>query len=168
VDISREAFTKIVQLLSPLMDDPERRSAIVYTALYDSPILNTIDFTGSGATFSSRLIATLINRLEYNGLLAILNEIKFTVGPDRVQYIQDLINEISKVDKNPAPINKKEGVSSTSNKSSALRWVIIVMMLATISTSIAWLLSTESKLEPLIALLAIIPALFSLIGDRSE
>lgn len=94
--ISRECFSRIVKLLTPHMQDAGMRQVILQPALYDTPLLNQIVFTGNASTFT----VTLVQRLDKYGrvtkdktaITAVLEALQGHVGWDQQEEIDALID----------------------------------------------------------------------------
>ncbi|MDX1523228.1 MAG: hypothetical protein R3264_16505, partial [Anaerolineae bacterium] len=57
--MDKSLFDRLVQQLLPEMDDPAARKALLESALFGSPMLQKIDWTGAAAPFTRRLVGQL-------------------------------------------------------------------------------------------------------------
>ncbi len=93
--LTRECFSQIVDLLTPHMLDPNERQVILRPALYDTPLLNQIMFSGNANTFTVLLVTELdrygrVTR-DKTALTAVLEALQGHVGWDRQEKIKELI-----------------------------------------------------------------------------
>ena len=93
--LSKDCFNRIVQLLTPYMQQEAMRQAILQPALYDTKLLNQIVFSGSADVFT----VMLVSRLDMYGrvtkdktaVTAVLEGLQGHVGWDQQEEIKALI-----------------------------------------------------------------------------
>ncbi len=99
--MNRDTFKAIVDFMTPYMNIGSRR-AIVEKALFGSPVLQRIDWTGDNATFTARLVSDLqkYGDLEPGvpALVAVLIELRGQVGVNHQRKIDTLIAAIASDD----------------------------------------------------------------------
>ena len=93
--LDKPTFDRIIGLLLPLMGDANSRKALVESALIGCPVLNQIEWSGAGHTFT----VNLIRKLDHYGawtpgrpaLAALLEEVRSEVGVDKQSEIDELL-----------------------------------------------------------------------------
>ena len=88
--LNRELFNRIVELTTPYMDT-KSREAYVYSAIFDSRVINRIDWDGSNSVFTIRLIRKLWDYEDFDGITALLTTIKRDVGFDKKTEFDDVL-----------------------------------------------------------------------------
>ncbi len=104
--MNKELFDQIVKLLLPEMGDASARKSLVESALYQSTVLQKIQWDGAAHTFTVRLIRLLdqFGQVETGRLAitALLEEVKPLVGADRQAEIDGLIGQLKANSAKPA------------------------------------------------------------------
>ena len=95
MSLTQECFNKIVNLLTPHMQDEGMRQAILQPALYDTPLLNQIVFSGNANVFTVMLIRRLdtFGRVtkDKTAIAAVLEALQRQVGWEQQEEIGKLI-----------------------------------------------------------------------------
>ncbi|GEM_PF-2262330 len=95
MNVSRECFAKIIQLLLPHMLDEGNRKSLITSAFFGTTLLHQINFAGNANTFTVLLVSKLVGfgTLD-NGEFAIttlLRVIQNQLGSNQHQQIEELI-----------------------------------------------------------------------------
>lgn len=92
---NKETFNTIKNLLLPHLENTTERSAFVRNALYGCRVVNQIDWSGSGATFTANLIHKLLDFGECEegrpAIVLLLEELKAETGFEKHNQIDVLI-----------------------------------------------------------------------------
>ena len=93
--LTKDCFTRIVNLLTPHMQNEGMRQAVLQPALYDTPLLNQIVFSGDANTFTVMLVRKLdtfgrVTR-DKTAITAVLEALQGHVGWDQQEEIKELI-----------------------------------------------------------------------------
>jgi hypothetical protein len=93
-----ELFQQIVAALSPLMDDAQNRQMLVTGALFGSPVLQHLTWSGPARAFTIQLVQKLDTFGQIApgrpALLALLEEVRAGVGVDRQAEFDRLIAQL--------------------------------------------------------------------------
>jgi hypothetical protein len=93
--LTNDCFNEIVNLLTPHMQNEGMRQAILQPALYDTPLLNQIVFSGDANTFTVMLVRKLdtFGRVtkDKTAVTAVLEALQGHVGWDQQEEIKELI-----------------------------------------------------------------------------
>lgn len=93
--MDRTCFNEIIALLTPYMDVPETRQAIMQTAWYGSPLLHQVAWTGSAQTFTVLAVRKAIDfgqiERDVPALLALLEGLRAQVGYEVQQQIDAIL-----------------------------------------------------------------------------
>lgn len=92
--MDKSLFDSIVQQLLPEMNDINSRQALIQSALFGSPAVNQIDWSGPAHAFTVRLVTRLHN-YDIAALVAVLQELHTQVGSTRQAQINDLIRALT-------------------------------------------------------------------------
>lgn len=93
--MDKSLFKRIVNQLLPDMTDADERKALIESALYDSPVLDRIKWSGASRGFTVRLVRTLEDFGEIEAgkpaIVALLEDLREQVGDDRQKQIDDIL-----------------------------------------------------------------------------
>jgi len=92
--MNKSLFDRIVQQLLPEMGDTGARKALIESALFESPVLAHIEWSGAAKVFTVRVIKRLYD-YDPSALTALLTELKTQVGSTRQAEIDQLIRELT-------------------------------------------------------------------------
>jgi hypothetical protein len=96
--MTRAQRKRVLEILTPFMQDTANNHAVLNAALWGNPVLNRIKWSDNPATFTSELVTTLYNYgADETGnpcLKTLLQEMQGNVGLDKRKEIQILIDEI--------------------------------------------------------------------------
>ena len=162
--MDKDLFDRIVQQLLPEMSDPGARQALVQSALFGSPVISQIDWSGAAAEFTVRLI----NRLylyDLSALIALLEEVRRQVGSTRQRQIDQLTHELT--------TNTHKGEATVVLESAVLiGFLIEVGRWAKSELSETWRVrraQQEATLTDHAQVEAVIPAQFqNIVAEKSE
>lgn len=156
VAIERDMYRRLVDVLTPAFTDQEDRYAITYPALYDAGVLlDDIDFSGSGQTYTLRLVTTLLSYGDYEALSAVLQEAKSHTGADRQAELDQLIQELSEKDDATVALDDDLAASGPVGR---WRYALILNAVLLFGVGVAWV-AVESSAESFMALVGVIVAL---------
>lgn len=93
--LDRECFAKIVDILTPYMQDEGMRQVILQPALYNTSLLNQVVFSGNANTFTIMMVKKLddFGRVtkDKTAVTAVLEALQGHVGWDKQERIDELI-----------------------------------------------------------------------------
>jgi hypothetical protein len=92
--MDKTLFDHIVSLLEPEMSDIANRQALVQSALFGSPVVNQINWSGAAHVFTVQLV-TRLYRYDTSALIAVLRELQSQVGASRQAAIAELIHALT-------------------------------------------------------------------------
>ena len=92
--MDKALFDRIVQQLLPAMGNTSSRQALVQSALFGSPILHQINWSGAARPFTVQLVTQLF-QYDVSALVAVLEELKTQVGHTRRAQIDALIQDLT-------------------------------------------------------------------------
>lgn len=92
--MDKSLFDRIVTQLMPEMDSISRRQALIHGALFGSPVVNQIDWSGSAHDFTVQLV-TRLHKYDASAVIAVLEELHAQVGTVRQAEINALIHALS-------------------------------------------------------------------------
>ena len=93
-------FDRIVNQLVPEMDNITSRQALIQSALFGSPVLNQIDWSGAAHEFTVQLV-TRLYKYDVSAITAVLQELHTQVGSSRQAEIKDLIGALATTQSTP-------------------------------------------------------------------
>jgi len=97
--MERDLFNDIVQALSPYMGDVNSRQTLMQSALFGSPVLDKINWTGPAQTFTVHLVQTLMQYGEVEpgkqAIVVVLDTLKGQVGSNHQATINTLITRLA-------------------------------------------------------------------------
>ena len=98
--MDKALFDRIVAQLMPEMDSVSNRQALIQSALFGSPVLHQIDWSGTATQFTVRLVMRLHN-YDVSAIAAVLQELQMQVGITRQAEIKDLIGALATTQSTP-------------------------------------------------------------------
>lgn len=132
-----ELRKEISDFLMPHFDSPDERRDLVHYALFESSILNLINWEGSASQFTYNLIDTLERFGDSEEIRRLLDSLRERHGPDIIQQIDDLITKLS----NPS-LPEKESIlpidesNVSSNIANNPRFSLYLLVIQTVMISI--------------------------------
>lgn len=92
--MDKPLFDRIVDLLLPHMDSANSRKALVQSALFGSPVVNHMDWSGAASEFTVRLVQQLY-RYDVSAIVAVLQELHTQVGTTQQREIEKVVHALS-------------------------------------------------------------------------
>lgn len=93
-------FDRIVNQLVPEMGSIASRQALIQSALFGSPVVNQIDWSGTAHEFTVQLV-TRLYKYDVSAITAVLHELHTQVGSLRQAEIKDLIGALATIQSTP-------------------------------------------------------------------
>jgi len=113
MQLDRELLKQIANILSSHLGDETQRRAVLEAALFQSPMLDYIEWRGASYPFALRLTRLLIRledgKREEPELVTLLREIRELVGYDRQLEIDEVVETLT-----PAAISELAQLSELS------------------------------------------------------
>lgn len=97
MDIERDLFNQLVDIITPFMSDSAQRSAIIQSALRNDALRHSIILSGGGRDFTIHLLDGLIKYGEVEYLHALLDELASRLGPSKQQNIEYVRQRLSAI-----------------------------------------------------------------------
>ncbi len=95
--MDKPLFDRIIQQLLPDMTDADERKALIESALYGSPVLGRINWSGAARGFTVRLVRTLEDFGESEAgkpaIVALLEDLREQVGDNRKKEIDNILSQ---------------------------------------------------------------------------
>jgi hypothetical protein len=104
--MDKSLFDRIVAQLMPEMASVSDRQALVQSALFGSPVLHQIDWSGAANQFTVRLV-TRLYQYDVSAITAVLQELHTQVGSSRQAEIKELIGALSAT---PSTVKGKKSI----------------------------------------------------------
>jgi len=97
--MNKPLFDRIIAQLLHDMTDADERKALIESALYGSPVLDRINWSGAARGFTVRLVRTLEDFGEIEAgkpaIVMLLEDLREQVGDDRQKQIDDILSQFS-------------------------------------------------------------------------
>jgi hypothetical protein len=99
VELTRDEFGKLVEFLVPYLSNDTRRETLTI-ALWDTPVLEQIDWSGDDRTFTIRIVQQLLKHGEITlgqpAIVALLEGLRPRLGTDKQAYIDQFLSDYIK------------------------------------------------------------------------
>lgn len=169
MQLDHNLYKEITEFLIPYFENKDQRVNILMESLYNSPVLEQIDWSGDANTFTSELVYRLARYdaflFEQNSLIALLESVKKHIGSSHRRKADDLIAKIRQQYQSQLPRTAKKPPEMISPvlRISFVLWIFLIV------ASVIWVFNTNGSYgEPVTVLIASVIALIASYGEYRD